>query len=148
MNTVLLRAVLLATLLNGCASTPPNVLATWYLQESGDDPIPSLYIVLLNRSAQDQTINGLVLNSPEGGVAKGWSQPNFSAATLQPGGLLVRKVNSFHRKKADGPGTERWPDKCLLPTEITVLFSGSGTTQVSPTGLLPSALPRGWENCP
>lgn len=133
----------LAVALAGCAVAPlpPLLQSTWYLQVSDKDLAPTVYVAIVNRSAQVQTIKGLIVNPQAGQLETGWRQ-DFDPAPLNPGGVLVRNLSNFKRDSAD---SANWPH-CQLPVRMVVLLD-PGEADLALTGQLPSALPLGWENC-
>ncbi|CAN5916784.1 hypothetical protein BH11PSE8_BH11PSE8_46340 [soil metagenome] len=138
--------------LGGCASAPPPVppfQANWYLQQEIDaGAAPRLFIAILNRSSEDQTIANVVLNSTGDQLETGWQRwPRNNDVVLQPGRLLVQRLDQF-KKLSGRPGPESaWP-ACALPVQITVLTAAGVQTRLVPVGQMPSALPQGWEDCP
>jgi hypothetical protein len=147
MNTRLISMALLASLLGGCAHRPAIFAATWYLQGDSEEAKPySLYVALLNRSHENQHVEGLVLNSAGGDIGHGWTL-RFDVAHVQPGALLVRRVNDFTKNQDGNPATVTWP-QCMLPIDMVVLFHRDGSARVPISAQLPGVLPRGWEHCP
>ena len=149
MNPRLVAAIVLGLAISGCIAPPrgPAVQATWYLRESVQGNNTNLFVALLNRSPEVQTISGLGLNSLTGRIEDAWTNKHFKVTVLRPGQVLVQRIDDFKRFAQDG-AEHAWP-RCQLPTELIVVFGEkkNAETQLSFGGQIPDSLPTGWDQC-
>lgn len=167
--------VLAAAFLAGCqcAGRPrPDFDMTWYLlaeapppgHEDDVDP-PMIYVTLLNRGVQSETVEEVVVNSSS---TLAWRlKPRQADQAIEPGRVVVldwaqfEQLNSAHGTAAavtdtaapapspdaaaSAQAATREKQRCFLPVSITLRLKDVRDAIVSRSGsILPNALPPGW----
>jgi hypothetical protein len=141
------------------------VQASWFLlthkndstQSKKNPDVTQLYIALLNPSQHELGVRKVIINSRDDAIGAAWYWPGGDKTgqlLLEPGRLVTLPID-FQPQTA-----------CRLPVEVLIQFDADTTQwhanrlhwfenkpyplqiRAKLTGMLPSAIPEGWEeNC-
>lgn len=130
----------------GCAPSPFQ--AAWYfgdtkkIQARNPAKSPPMYVALVNRSAEKQTVEHVIINRTGEKQDTGWTLALTKQIDLEPGDVIVRPADDFIGNKEG----EKFSSACRVPVGVVVV------TTTDPAGVradmirrLPSLLPNNWE---
>lgn len=132
----------------GCAPSPFQ--AAWYFGDTEktqtDNPAkgPLMYVALVNRGADEQTVESITINRTGEKQDTGWTLKEL--IMLGPGDVIVRRADDFKRSGSE----EEFSSRCrVLVGVVVVTTTDPAGVRADMIGRLPSLLPDNWlKDCP